>query len=239
VRRKLEAWDGPPLEDRLHVLITPWAQFTFKNERMREELVELVRTLGSEVVIAGPVARLGAEGGGTPQEIQAFVDLLELVRADLERPLAYELIHHENKSGEVSGAWEGATDTLAHVQARGNGHTAIVWSKTRWANDLQGRTWKLNWLGGEGYEVDDTPETTDDEIAAKLLELVEVEPGGSWNAYDELLTGKAKKKRLVRDRLLEEEKLVNGGTAKAMRLFLPGQVAAPVQTALDAEETRA
>ena len=235
VRRKLETWDGPPLEDRLHVLVTPWAQFTFANERMREELVELVRTLGSEVIIAGPVSRLGAEGGGTPKEIQDFVNLLELVRADLDRPLAYELIHHENKSGNVSGAWEGATDTLVHVQARGNGHTAIVWSKARWAHDLHGRTWKLNWLDGEGYEVDDTPETTDDEIAAKLLELVAVEPGGSWNAYDDLLTGKAKKKRLVRDRLLEEEQLVNDGTAKAMRLFLPGQVEAPLQAALDEE----
>ncbi len=171
VRRKLEAWDGPPLEHRLHVLVAPWARFTFKSERMREELVELVRTLEIDVVIAGPVARLGAEGGGTPQEIQAFVNLLELVRADLDRPLAYELIHHENKSGDVSGAWEGATDTLVHVQARGNGHTAIVWSKTRWAHDLHGRTWKLNWRDGEGFEVDETPETTDEEIAAKLLEL--------------------------------------------------------------------
>jgi hypothetical protein len=93
---------------------------------------------------------------------QAFLNLLEQVRADLERPLAYELIHHENKGGEVSGAWEGATDTLAHVQARGNGHTAVVWRKARWASELHGRTWKLDWRDGEGFELDDTPETSDD-----------------------------------------------------------------------------
>lgn len=233
VARKLAAWDGPPLEGRLHVLSAPWARFSFAYERMRDELVELVRTLQIDVVIAGPVARLGAKGGGTPEEIQNFVDLLELVRAKLDRPLAYELIHHENKQGEVSGAWEGATDTLVHVQARGNGHTAIVWRKARWAHELHGKTWKLNWRDGERYELDDTPETTDEEIAAKLLELVAVQPGGSWNAYDELLSGKAKKKRLVRDRLLEEGQLVNAGIAKAMRLYLPEQVDAPVQTALD------
>ena len=140
---KLEAWDGPPLEGRLHVLVTPWARFTFANERMRAELVELVRELEIDVVIAGPVARLGAEGGGTPEEIQAFVDLLELVRADLDRPLAYELIHHENKAGDVSGAWEGATDTLVHVQARGNGHTAIVWGRRAGRPTSTGKTWKL------------------------------------------------------------------------------------------------
>ncbi len=62
-----------------------------------------------------------------------------------------------------------------------------------------------------------------------------MKPGESWNAYDELLTGKAKKKRLVRDRLLEEGQLVNAGTTKAMRLFLPGQADESAQATLDDE----
>ena len=223
VRAKLEAWDGPDLAGRLHVLSDPWARFTFADEGMRAELVAIVRDLETVVVIAGPVARLGAEGGGTPKEIQAFVDLLEQVRADLGRSLAYELIHHENKAGNVSGAWEGATDTLAHVQARGNGHTAVVWRKTRWAPDLHGKTWKLNWRDGERFELDETPETTDEDIAERLLALVREAPGGSWNSYDALLEGQAQRKRTIRDQLLENDRLVNNGTPKAMRLFLPGQ----------------
>jgi putative DNA primase/helicase len=223
VRAKLAAWDGPPLEGRLHVLSQPWARFTFADEQMRAELVAIIRTLEIDVVIAGPVARLGAEGGGTPKEIQAFIDLLELVRADLGRPLAYELIHHENKAGGVSGAWEGATDTLAHVQARGNGHTAIVWRKARWAPEIHGKTWKLNWRDGEQFELDETPETTDDEIAEKLLGLVREAPGGSWNSYDALLAGQATRKRAIRDELLTDGRLVNEGTEKSMRLFLPAQ----------------
>ena len=240
LRAKLAAWDGPALEGRLHVLSQPWARLTFADAQMRAELVALVRELGTDVIIAGPVARLGAEGGGTPKEIQAFVDLLELVRADLGRPLAYELIHHENKAGGISGAWEGATDTLVHVQARGNGHTAIWWRKARWASEIHGRTWKLDWKPGERFEVDETPETTDDQIAETLLELVREAPGRSWNGYDgdEKLGGKASRKRAVRDDLLEQGALVNLGTPKAMRLYLPEQADARGQGSL-VEESEA
>lgn len=224
LRTKLDAWDGPSLEGRLHVLEQPWSLFTFSDEVHRRELVEQIRELEIDVVFAGPVQRLGLEGSGTPAEVQAFVGLLAKIRGELDRSLAFDLIHHENKSGDVSGAWEGVTDTLAHVQARGNGHTAIVWRKTRWAPELHGRTWKLNWQDGERYEVDDTPETTDEEIADKILELVGVQPGGSWNDYDPLITGKGRQKRIVRDELFEDGRLVNDGTPKAMRLFLPSQV---------------
>ena len=202
LRAKIAAWDGPPLEGRLYVLEQPWSLFTFGNQQHCRELVGLIRELEIDVVFAGPVQRLGVEGGGTPAEIQAFVNLLEQVRAELERPLAYELVHHENKAGDVSGAWEGATDTLAHVQARGNGHTAVVWRKARWASELHGRTWKLNWRAGEAFEVDDTPETTDDAIADQLLGLVRETPGGSWNDYYDSLQGATERRRAVRDRLL-------------------------------------
>jgi hypothetical protein len=223
LKAKFAAWDGPSLEGRLHLFEHPWSLFTFADELYRAALVEKLRELKVDGVFAGPVQRLGVEGGGTPAEIQAFVNLLEQVRAELDRPLAYELIHHENKAGNVSGAWEGATDTLAHVQAHGNGHTAVVWRKVRWASDLHGRTWKLDWRDGETFEVDEAPETTDEDIAEKLIALVRTAPGGSWNSYDPLLTGQGTRKRAIRDQLLEDGRLVNLGTAKAMRLYLPEQ----------------
>lgn len=225
---KFAAWTGPEIEGRLYVLEQPWSLFTFADESHRAELVELIGEREIDVVFAGPVQRLGVEGGGTPAEIQAFVNLLEQVRVELDRPLAYELIHHENKAGDVSGAWEGTTDTLAHVQARGNGHTAIVWRKVRWASELHGQTWKLDWRPGESFELDDTPETTDDAIADQLLGLVREAPGKSWNRYDELVQGKGKRKRVVRDQLVEDGRLVNLGTAKSMRLYLPEQVDMPL-----------
>jgi hypothetical protein len=120
--------------------------------------------------------------------------------------------------------------------ARGNGHTAITWEKVRWHSQLHGKTWKLDWRDGERFELDDTPETTDEAIADQLLGLVREAPGGSWNEYDPLVTGKSKRKRIVREQLLEEGRLVNTGTAKAMRLFLSGQVGEPEQSSL-VEET--
>jgi hypothetical protein len=232
IARKLDAWDGPDLEDRLHVLTEPWARFSFADPGMRRELVALLADCAIEVVVAGPISRLGVVGGGTPEQIQAFVDMLECVRADLDRALAFELINHENKQGNVSGAWEGATDTLAHVQGRGNGHTAIVWRKARWAPDIHGRTWKLDWLPGERYELDDTPDTTEEDVRESLIALVTADPGKSWNGYEEQLSGKAQRKRSVRDELLRSGDLVNTGTEKRMRLYLPGQ-SLPDQATLD------
>jgi hypothetical protein len=168
--------------------------------------------------------------------VQAFVSLLAQVRGELDRPIAYDLVHHENKSGDVSGAWEGATDTLAHVQARGNGHTALVWRKARWAPGLHGKTWKLDWAPGERFELDDTPETADEEIAEKLLELVRAAPGQSWNKYYELLAGKDKRKRVIRDEMLEDGRLVNQGTEKAMRLYLPENAPESDQGTLEEDE---
>jgi hypothetical protein len=221
VRDKLAAWDGPAVDGRLVVLEEPWALFTFAADQHRAEFVDLVREHDAELVVAGPVQRLGVEGGGTPAEVAAFVNLLEHVRAELDRPLAYWLVHHENKAGDVSGAWEGVSDTTAHVQARGNGHTALRWQKVRWGSDLHGKTWALNWRPGEAFELDETPETTDDDLAEQLVQAVRESPGASWNALDEQLSAKATRKRAIRDRLLETGALVNAGTGARMRLYLP------------------
>jgi hypothetical protein len=132
LREKLDGWDEPPIGERIHVLEEPWALFTFAADAHREALRELIEEHGFDVVAAGPVQRLGIEGGGTPEEVGAFIRNIELTRAALERPVAVVLAHHENKSGDVSGAWEGVPDTLAHVQARGNGATRLFWQKVRW-----------------------------------------------------------------------------------------------------------
>ena len=169
--------------------------------------------------------RLGVEGGGTPEQIQAFVGFLELIRSEIARPLAFVLIHHENKAGDVSGAWEGVTDTIVHVQARGNGRTAIVWRKARWASALHGANWNLDWRDGEGFALDERPETTDDDIREHLLALVRESPGKSWNKYDELCRGNATKKRTIRDQLIADKVLVNSSQTKGQfNLYLSEQM---------------
>src|SRR5262249_47328739 len=154
LRAKLDAWQGPPFaDDHLRVVENPWARFSFGDARQRRELVECIRREAIDIILAGPVLRLGMKGGGTPEEVASFVDLIEQVRAELARPLAASLVHHDNKVGTVSGAWEGVPDTTMHVSAQGNGMTRVEWEKVRWSSELHGRTWHLAWREGQGFEL--------------------------------------------------------------------------------------
>ena len=62
------------------------------------------------------------------------------------------LIHHENKGGTVSGAWEGAGDTLLHATVHGRGKTKLHFQKTRWSSKWHKETLDLDWTEGEGFE---------------------------------------------------------------------------------------
>jgi hypothetical protein len=219
LREKLAAWEGPPLEGHIHVLEEPWALFTFAADAHRDALRDLIEEHGFDVVAAGPVQRLGIEGGGTPEEVGAFIRNIELTRAELERHVAVVLAHHENKAGDVSGAWEGVPDTLAHVQARGNGATRLFWQKVRWGSTLHGKAWTLLWRDGESFEVDETPELSDGDIAAAILAAVRENPGASWNAIDEQVQGQNARRREVRDELLASGELVNVGGGRKFTLY--------------------
>lgn len=55
------------------------------------------------------------------------------------------VVHHENRAGQISGAWEGAPDLLVHVQAHGNGRTRLYWEKSRWSSSLHQTSAVLTW----------------------------------------------------------------------------------------------
>jgi hypothetical protein len=231
LRAKLAAWTGPDVQDRLFVVDEPWATFTFADERMRAELAAVVREHAIDVLAAGPVQRLGVTGGGTPEEVAAFVGLIEQVRAQLDRPLAGTFVHHENKAGTLSGAWEGIPDTTMHISAQGNGATRVEWEKVRWGSDLHGRTWKLLWRDGEGFELDEKPEVTDEDRREAILAAVLAAPGCTAKAVEKACGGNAERIRAIRDALLDEGALVNLGGGKGgvggggMKLCRPGDEA--------------
>jgi hypothetical protein len=154
LRRKQESWQGSPLRGRVTVFERPWGEFSFSMESWRAKLAEIVRQREVEVIIAGPLTRIGMDVGGTLPEVTAFVRLIDEVRRLCGRPLTVILIHHENKGGQVSGAWEGAGDTLLHVQAAGNGHTIVFVQKARWDSLRTQTTIKLGWTDGEGFKLE-------------------------------------------------------------------------------------
>jgi archaellum biogenesis ATPase FlaH len=179
LRRKVEAWPGAALGERVRLLEQPWAQFTFATEQWRAELARIVRDTEIDVVMVGPLSRSGMDAAGTLQEVAAFMDLIKDVREQSGRRLTVVLIHHENRAGTVSGAFEGSGDTLLHVTAAGNGHTVLFVQKARWASDRHQQTIKLAWTDGEGFELEADDRDLTSEITALLSD-------GRWRTVNEI-----------------------------------------------------
>jgi hypothetical protein len=142
------------LSGRVWVFDRPWGEFTLDADEWRERLADVVAAHKIDVLIAGPLSRIGMHDAGTLQDVVAFMGLIVDLRRLCGRPLADVLLHHENKSGAVSGAWEGSGDTLLHVESAGNGHTVLHVEKARWAPAWHRKTLKLAWAEGEGFEVE-------------------------------------------------------------------------------------
>ena len=182
--RKLEAWQGPSLAGRVLVFEQPWATVRFDAEDWRTKLAQLVRDLELDVLIAGPLTRLGMDTGGTLQEVRTFMDLVADVRRQSERPLTVVLVHHESKAGAVSGAWEGAGDSLFHIQAAGNGHTVLHVQKARWDSERHGKTLHLAWADGDNFRLEGDRNYLD--------EIVELLSDGEWRTDREIAEPKGK-----------------------------------------------
>jgi hypothetical protein len=212
LRRKRDGWQGSPLEGRCRLLEEPWAQFSFAEPAQRTQLAAVVRRDELDVVIIGPLTASGMDLPGTLQETRAFAHLLAEVRAAAERPVVFGLVHHENRGGQVSGAWEAVGDLLLHVQGQGHGRTRLVFQKARWASRYHGTHLNLLWTEeGEGFTVEDKPELDDDAIRAELLDYVRQNPGTGWTPVDAATEGRAETKRRLRDGLLAGGELVNIG----------------------------
>ena len=152
--RKRRAWGGNGLGGRLRVFERPWGEFSLEPESWRDAIAAAVTEHNIDVLIAGPLTRIGMNDAGTLQEVRAFMGLVHDLRERCGRPLTVLLIHHENKGGQVSGAWEGSGDTLLHVQGAGNGHTLVYVQKARWDSTRHGTTMTLAWEGVEGFELE-------------------------------------------------------------------------------------
>jgi hypothetical protein len=162
----------------------PWGEITFAAGPGREALVEMIREHEVDLLIAGPVTRLGMDEAGTLQQVRDFTRLLDAVRAESGRRFATVLVHHESKSGAVSGAWEGAGDTLIHVEARGAGQTRLYVQKARWSSTHHGSTLNLAWTPGEGFEVSDARDY--------LAEIVALLADGNLRTSSEISAPKGK-----------------------------------------------
>jgi hypothetical protein len=212
LKRKRDAWDGSPLGNRLVVLEAPWGRLTFADAECRETLGAEIRSREIDVVIVGPVTRSGMNDAGTLQEVNDFMALVAHVRELSGRSVAFILVHHENKGGKVSGAWEASGDTLFHVSGQGRGRTRLYVQKARWSSALHATTLQLVWTAGEGFALEDAAELDDETIAERILAVVAANPGTGWTNVRSAVKGKGadnQTKDRVRDELLRSGRLVN------------------------------
>lgn len=220
----------------MHVLDNPWAVFRFDNEQHRTWLAHNITALELDVLFVGPLTRVGMNEAGTLQETRDFSQLLESVRNLAGRPITFVLVHHQNKGGQVSGAWEGAGDTLLHVTAQGHGKTRVHVQKARWASSWHGKSIQLVWADGEGFLVADAPQRDTNTIADEILAAVLAEGGRGWNQVAKSVSGNAVKTRAVRDQLLEAGQLVDANAAQGRRtmvLWHPNDPLCPVRLDTD------
>jgi hypothetical protein len=182
--RKLNTWQGPDFANNVYVLEEPWARFTFACDTHRQQLANHVTDHTIDIVVANPLQELGTEGGGTPDDVSAFNAHVNDFRNRVGRPVAIWFIHHENKAGDISGAWERVPDTLIHARLEGQGRTALHWSKTRWSSSLHNTTMKLRWLtDSASFELEDADAVKAAKAAADaqaedwVVQFVDSNPG--------------------------------------------------------------
>jgi hypothetical protein len=237
LRERLAAWDGPPLEGRLLVLEQPWGEVSLSDDMHRQELAYLINRHRVDLLFAGPLADLGVEGPGRPADVTAFGEQLALLRAACDQPLAIGVTHHENQSGQMSGAWGRWPDTVAHVQAQGHGALRIFWHKVRNASSLHKTTTKLVWADGGTFAIDERQPATEDRVREAVLAYVLANGGTAWGRVMEAVPGNDTQKRAVRDALLAQGVIFDAGGARGgMALWRPDDPAAPPRPRLDGVE---
>lgn len=226
LRERLHASPGGTA-GRVLVMTEPWQAFTFRNDTTRAELVRVLDAHDADLLVVGPLGRVGMQGGGTLDEITAFMALVTEVQNAAKRRPAVLIVHHENRAGQVSGAWDGATDVLVHISGEGHGRTRVYWQKLRFGSVLHATTTHLLWVAHETFTVAEKPEISEDTMTDEMLAAALELPGGSWTQIRAKVTGRVEEVAAIRDRLIADGRLINGGTASGFKLYNANDPAAP------------
>jgi hypothetical protein len=154
IQRFADQWEGPDFLGNIVFYEEPWGRFSLADRGMRDDLLDFTRDQRIDLVVAGPLRGLGMSGPGAPAETDAFMDLLK--EAGLGTELAWWIVHHVNKAGQVSGDFDRHPDTLIRYAYEGKRRNKLTWEKIRWGD--QGREpLVLEWLDqGVGYTIIDT-----------------------------------------------------------------------------------
>lgn len=234
LRRKHASWEGDQVQGHLHVVENPWGRISFSDPACRELLADELAVNQTDVLVIGPVTRSGMNEAGTLQDVRDFMLLVNDVRETSGRRVTVILIHHESKSGQVSGAWEGAGDTLFHVQGQGHGKVRLFIQKARWSTTHHATALQLLWAAGDSFTVEAREEITEETIADQILTACRAASGASWTKVREQVKGNADTLAKIRDRLLHTGLIINTSTVHGRFILWPkDDPAAPLQIRTD------
>lgn len=225
--RKSSAWAGSPIDDRLQVLEHPWGELDVGDLAWQQALATEIAAHEIDVLVAGPVTSIGMEGAGTMGEARTFIALVDELRRRSGRPIAVILVHHENKGGKVSGAWEGVGDTLLHVQQQGHGRVRLYMQKVRWASDQHATTLQLAWVAGDSFGIAEAEVNRPEQVWSTLEQFVREHSGCTWNTVTtaknddgtKVIRGQLDYLARRRDQMLDEGVLINAGKGGAFALW--------------------
>jgi hypothetical protein len=204
LEEKIATWDGDPWRHNVFIYRGPWGEFSFADADARSALTDFCDEHEIDVVAANPTLGLGAAASGRPDETQQFVDWL--VACGLKTTRAFWLLHHENKSGAISGDWGRHPDAKVQLQADGNRpRTKLIWEKTRWAtlpSDEQPKACILEWITDtKGYTVVETDSVgaSDSELEQRIADFLTEHPWSSTRAVWDGVSGTNERIRKLLD----------------------------------------
>jgi hypothetical protein len=196
---KVASWGkGADWIKNVYVYAEPWGAFSFANNETCAALREFCTVQAIDLVVVNPLFGVGGPGAGKPEETSAFIERLKTCGLWSVPPLGFWLIHHENKSGQVSGDWLCHPDTVIELEQDGDQpQTKLRWVKTRWAStpsEARPKKQLLEWLTEhKGYEVLDVSlsgnAVTDAELQERLDEYLVTHAGSSMQAVYKGVTG--------------------------------------------------
>lgn len=220
LKRFADAWDGPDFLANCAFHDSPWGRFSLADEGLRGELRAFAVQADLDLIVAGPVGRLGIKGVGSPEEVRDFINLLADVGCG--RDVAFWLLHHLNKTPhrsivqQLSGDWGGHPDLILGLEQENKRRTKLTFAKVRWGD--QGREpLILDWLleeEGIGYTIVPTGEHPDidwAELRTKVRSAVELHPGASQRKVEEHAGGKRAHVREALQRLERDGEIENRG----------------------------
>jgi AAA domain/Toprim-like len=221
LERFCDHWQGPDFLGNVAFLSDPWARFTLADEGLRAELRAFAVDQELDLVVAGPLGRLGVQGAGSPEETRAFMDLLAEVGC--QRDVAFWLIHHVSKQRHgsivqaLSGDWGGHPDLILGLEPEGKSRSKLTFGKVRWGDQSRGPL-ILEWLPDEegiGYRIVETgaeAEVDWQDLCDRVLTFVARNPGASQRKVEERVEGKATHIREALSRLQRDSKIDDRGS---------------------------